>query len=137
MRIPRFWAEESHVSQDDRGDKHTFWAWGWSFDNIAEAREAAITRAKRIKDFVLNDKDLDTYDYLDRPMREEIVESDLKPEQMEDGAVHVQPHQRRTFNHYKRGYAEDEEEPPLSPPSKARIDRGAGSVHTVASPTPP
>ena len=75
MRIPAYWARGRHASVDRRGKAQTFWAWGWSFDSLTAAREEATARAKRILDYLKSGRKLDSYDYLDRPPREEIVES--------------------------------------------------------------
>jgi hypothetical protein len=75
MRIPKHWTKGSYTGQDANGRESTFSAWGWSLDSVAAAREDAVARARRIFDYLVNGKRLDTYEYADVPMREEIVQT--------------------------------------------------------------
>lgn len=75
MRIPRHWTKGLYTGQDTDGKECTFSAWGWSLDSVAAAKEDAVARAKRIFDYLVNGKRLDTYEYADVPMREEIVQT--------------------------------------------------------------
>jgi hypothetical protein len=73
MRIPRHWTKGSYTGRDSKGAECTYSAWGWSLDSLAAAKEDAVARAQRVFDHLVNGKDLGTYEYSDRPMREEIV----------------------------------------------------------------
>ena len=74
MRIPPYWAKGTYSGPDGKGRTHTFWAWGWSFDSRAEARKQATARARRISDLLSMGTRPDSYDYVDRPLKEEIVQ---------------------------------------------------------------
>ncbi len=73
MRIPRYWTRASYTGTGDRGRPLTCHAWGWSFENPAQAQEDAASRARRIFDRLINGARPDKYAYSDRPPREEIV----------------------------------------------------------------
>jgi hypothetical protein len=75
MRIPPYWARAEHAGMNREGKEQTFWAWGWSFENLIAAKRDAAARAKRIFDHLVNGTQPDSYDYLERPFREEIVDS--------------------------------------------------------------
>jgi len=75
MRIPKHWTKESYTGQDAKGREVTYSAWGWSLDSLAAAKGDAIARARRIFDHLVNGREFDAYGYLDRPMREEIVQT--------------------------------------------------------------
>ncbi|MHC4885123.1 MAG: hypothetical protein ACYTGH_08575 [Planctomycetota bacterium] len=71
MRIPRYWAKGGYPE----GEADSFWAWGWSFTNLEEAKATALERAKRFFEAFHRNERLDAYEYPDSPLREEIVES--------------------------------------------------------------
>ena len=75
MRIPPYWANESHSGVDRQGNPCDYRAWGWSFASLAAAAEEAKARAKRIFDALTSDKTPDSYAYQEHPSREEIVDS--------------------------------------------------------------
>ena len=75
MRIPRYWTRASHTGNDPDGREVTFSACGWSFESLNAARANATSRARRIFDHLVNGRTCDEYDYLDRPLREEITET--------------------------------------------------------------
>ena len=75
MRIPPYWAKGTHAGTDKQGKKHEYRAWGWSFKSIAEASAEAGARASRIFEAIMSGRTPDSYDYLERPLREEIVDS--------------------------------------------------------------
>jgi len=75
MRIPPYWTKGHYSAEDVHGKKQSFSAWGWSFDSLAAAKEDGAKRARRIHDYVTSKQKPDTYDYLEHPLREEIVES--------------------------------------------------------------
>ena len=75
MRIPPYWAKAAHTGTDREGRDKTFWAWGWSFKDLVAAKRDAAARAKRIFDHLTSGTRPDSYDYLERPFREEIVDS--------------------------------------------------------------
>lgn len=75
MRIPRYWTKASHTGTDRKGKELSCSAWGWSLDSLAAAKEDALSRARRVFDALTSGRRPDTYEYADRPMREEIVET--------------------------------------------------------------
>ncbi len=75
MRIPRYWAKAEQSGADHRGGQVRFRVWGWSFDSLAEATRHAAARARSICDLVATGEKRDAYDYLEHPLREEIVQS--------------------------------------------------------------
>jgi hypothetical protein len=75
MRIPKHWARGEYRGQDQKGRDRYFWAWGWSFGDLAEATTMAAQRARRIFEHFVQGGTPCTYDYLEHPLREEIVQS--------------------------------------------------------------
>lgn len=75
MRIPRHWTKASYTGQDADGKDLTCSAWGWSLDSLAAAKDDAVARARRVFDYLVHGTKLDAYEYFDRPMREEIVQT--------------------------------------------------------------
>lgn len=75
MRIPPYWSKGTYTGTDLSGRDETFVAWGWSFDSLADAESEADARAKRIFDRFTSDVEFDRYDYVDLPMREEILDT--------------------------------------------------------------
>jgi len=75
MRIPKYWAKAEQSGADHRGRPVLFRIWGWSFDSLAEASRHAGARARSICDLVTTGEKRDAYDYLEHPLREEIVQS--------------------------------------------------------------
>jgi hypothetical protein len=75
MRIPRFWARGSFTDTDRDGKKHTFSVLGWSFESLAGARDFAIERARKILQSFMSGKKLDRYEYLEHPLKEEIIDT--------------------------------------------------------------
>ncbi|MDD5704744.1 MAG: hypothetical protein PHR35_02385 [Kiritimatiellae bacterium] len=73
MNIPRFWAKGICQGEDTRGRKCRFVANGWSFASLQEAREEASRRARRVFEIITAGRTPKQYEYLDRPIREEIV----------------------------------------------------------------
>lgn len=75
MRIPPYWSKGWHTGVDRRGRECSYQAWGWSFESPEAARSEAEARARRR--FEAGDRKLsrESYDYLDVPLREEIVET--------------------------------------------------------------
>ena len=74
MKIPRYWAKERYEGKDRQGRRQVFVAGGWSFSSLQEAKDAARARAIRVCDLFARGLKPDTYEYHDRPIREEIVE---------------------------------------------------------------
>jgi hypothetical protein len=78
MKIPKYWARGSHPGDDADGP---FTAYGWSFESPEEAARVAQGRAEQIYRRFLEgtlvevEDSIDRYDYLDVPLREEIVDS--------------------------------------------------------------
>ena len=75
MRVARYWTKASYKGTDRKGKELSCSAWGWSLDSLAAAKEDALSRARRVFDALISGRRPDTYDYADRPMREEIVET--------------------------------------------------------------
>jgi hypothetical protein len=75
MRIPRYWTKASYTGRNLEGKDLTCSAWGWSFHGLAAAGDDARSRARRVFDCLINGRQPSSYDYSDRPMREEIVET--------------------------------------------------------------
>jgi hypothetical protein len=75
MRIPKYWVRGEYSGQDHQGKSRKFWAWGWSFGDLAEATAMAAQRARRIFEHFVQGGTPCTYDYLEHPLREEIVHS--------------------------------------------------------------
>jgi hypothetical protein len=75
VRIPPYWAKETYTGTDRAGREQTFAAWGWSFDDPAAAKQDALARAKRIFDRLTSGATPDHYQYLEHPLREEIVDT--------------------------------------------------------------
>jgi len=75
MRIPRHWTKASYTGRNLEGKEVTFTAWGWSFNGPAAAADEARSRAQRIFDCIINGRQPSSYEYADRPLREEIVET--------------------------------------------------------------
>jgi hypothetical protein len=73
MRIPRHWAKASYTGTDSQGKQLTRSAWGWSLDGPAQAQEDAASRARKVFDRLINGARPEKYEYADRPLREEIV----------------------------------------------------------------
>ncbi|MBN2291203.1 MAG: hypothetical protein JXM70_02185 [Pirellulales bacterium] len=73
MRIPPYWSRGTFTGTNQKGREETFRAWGWSFDSLAEAQNDAVARAKRIFEHFISNVDFDRYDYVDVPLREEIL----------------------------------------------------------------
>ena len=75
MRIPRHWTKASYTGRNLEGKEVTFTAWGWSFNGPVAAADEARSRARRIFDSFINGRQPSSYEYADRPLREEIVET--------------------------------------------------------------
>lgn len=74
MRIPKYWAREKVGGEDRRGYPVRFWAWGWSNESLAAARELAAKRARAALERLLRKEKVGEYDYLELPLREEVSE---------------------------------------------------------------
>ena len=74
MRIPPYWAKGRYEGTDDKRHSHAFVACGWSFSSFQEASHEAVARAKRLFDILTRGQKPDSYEYHDRPIKEEIVE---------------------------------------------------------------
>lgn len=75
MNIPPFWAKEHYTGADASGREQTFVACGWSFESLDKARAEALARAQRIFEAIAGGRRPKEYEYLDRPIREEIVQT--------------------------------------------------------------
>lgn len=76
MKIAPFWAKESYSGKDKKGKNQCFVATGWSFHSFEHAKSNALDRARKIFEIIVGGNKPNTYeDYLDQPLREEIVEN--------------------------------------------------------------
>lgn len=76
MKIAPYWARETFSGADKKGRTHAFAAYGWSFGSMDEAKADARRRAEKLFTLFTGGEELTTYaDYLDRPVREEIIET--------------------------------------------------------------
>jgi hypothetical protein len=76
MRVPRFWTRGEFRDTDRDGREHIFNAYGWSFESLAGAMEKAVARAKKaFQCFMAGKRRGGRYEYLDFPMREEVVDT--------------------------------------------------------------
>lgn len=73
MQIPTHWAKGSYKGRDREGNELTFRAWGWSGDSLEAARQHGDARAKQASERLRSGQRADSYDYLDCPLREQIV----------------------------------------------------------------
>lgn len=77
MRIPRYWAKVTFSPTDPDGQPLRFQAWGWSPESQAAAEAAGQKRARQIYARYQQGQSRNPqsdYDYLDLPLREEIVD---------------------------------------------------------------
>jgi hypothetical protein len=75
MRIPPFWEKGKYTGIDRNGKECCYSAWGWSFESPEAARADALRRARgRFESRAVRDQRA-AYDYLDRPLREEIIQT--------------------------------------------------------------
>jgi hypothetical protein len=74
MKVPPYWSKARHPSDSRKGRTDGVVACGWSFLSLEDAKKQAASRAKRIFDLVTSGQKPDTYDYSDRPVKEEIIE---------------------------------------------------------------
>lgn len=74
MKIPPYWARGWHEGFDERGRPRVFTVFGWSFSSPEEARANAAARARQVSEIVTHGQPRGTYEYLDRPLREEIIQ---------------------------------------------------------------
>jgi hypothetical protein len=84
MKIARHWIRETAVETDATGEKHVGMAWGWSADNVDEARRRARVSAERVALWLASGgggyrgkvppRSAEYLYRLDRPPREEIIQ---------------------------------------------------------------
>lgn len=87
MKIPRYWAKESHQVRDADGRIYSFTCWRWSDTSGDEARGQAKARAMELARKFLSHERLDRYPYGERPLREEIIEAIRGRENREIGII--------------------------------------------------
>lgn len=74
MQIPRFWAQVSDTVQGQDGKPLDLKCWGWSTDDIHEARTRASEAFERLLARVRSGSGMESrYSYGNRPLREEII----------------------------------------------------------------
>ncbi len=79
MKIPPYWSKAEYHGDNPKARGSGVVARGWSFASLDEARAQALQRARRIFDLLARGQALHTYEYSDRPIREEIIQ------EMKDG----------------------------------------------------
>jgi len=73
MKIPKYWASGTAKVRADYGEVDlTFWR--WSDTSLAEAVQAAESRAREVASRFTSFQNLDRYGYADRPLREEVID---------------------------------------------------------------
>ncbi len=75
MRIPPYWVKGTYTDRGPDGTQETFSAYGWSFKSEEHARERAEKHAKKVFEQVTGGNEPEEYEYLERPIREQIVDS--------------------------------------------------------------
>ena len=75
MKIPRYWTKEDYSGVNHKGQELSVTAWGWSTESLAAAKQHAIERAQKIIEKMAGGMELQWYDYLEHPLREEIIDS--------------------------------------------------------------
>ena len=75
MKIPPYWAKETYEGEDGKGRGRFATGLGWSFESFEKAKTEARERARRVFELIVNGEKPGMYGYLDRPIREEIVET--------------------------------------------------------------
>ncbi|MBN1910953.1 MAG: hypothetical protein JW818_14500 [Pirellulales bacterium] len=75
MRIPPYWARGDFRGTDQRGREALFSSWGWSFESAEAARTDGEEKARRAFEIFSSGGRVEAYHYLDRPLREESVET--------------------------------------------------------------
>ena len=73
MKIPPYWSKARYTGDGPgrRGDGVV--ACGWSYSSLHDAATQAALRAKRVFDLVTHGQKPGTYEYSDRPVKEEII----------------------------------------------------------------
>lgn len=74
MRIPPYWARGRYTATSDGDRPQVFTAFGWSFSSAEEAAADAESRARRAFEAFSQKSHPRAYEYLDRPLREEVLE---------------------------------------------------------------
>jgi len=74
MKIPPYWSKARHPSDSPKGRGDGVVACGWSFSSLEDATRQAALRAKHVFDLVTKGQKPNTYEYSDRPVKEEIIE---------------------------------------------------------------
>lgn len=78
MKIPRYWAKANYQGTGPDGQELAFDLWGWSAESQGEAETMARQRAEsafRRACQAVESKSHRWYDYLDVPLREEIIDT--------------------------------------------------------------
>ena len=75
MRIPPYWARQTHREAGPDGKERAYDAWGWSFASMDAARTDAADRARRVFEKLTTHREPESYEYLEHPLREEIVDA--------------------------------------------------------------
>lgn len=80
MRIPTYWAKDTYTAPDRNGKQVSFSAWGWSFESMISAKKMAAEKAKNVWRRFDNHQTINSYEYLEQPLREEIIHTVKKGE---------------------------------------------------------
>ena len=75
MHIPRYWRTATREEMTRDGAPRRITAWGWSDSSLDAAGRMADERARRAAEASARPTSPSEYDYLDQPLREEIVET--------------------------------------------------------------
>ena len=74
MRIPKYWSSAYRNAPGPDGIQRKLKVWGWSFQSFEDARRAAAKRIEKICNRLVSGEKLGQYEYLDIPLREEVLE---------------------------------------------------------------
>jgi hypothetical protein len=76
MLIPKFRERANYEGRDREGRRIAFNVWGLSNESATDAKTKATQRVKQVFERWVNGRERrNDYDYLDQPLREEIVET--------------------------------------------------------------
>lgn len=75
MKIPPYWSKARHPGDSTRGHADSVVACGWSFTSLDDAKRQAALRAQKVFELVTKGQKPNTYEYSDRPVKEEIIQN--------------------------------------------------------------
>lgn len=74
MKIPKYWAKRAQVVKHSSGDAYALVSWKWSDESIQDAQAQADARLRELVNKVMSGATLSSYEYGERPLREQIVQ---------------------------------------------------------------